>query len=221
MSSNEPFEPGAARPDARSVAKSAAVAFAAAFVATLVFVLPAEFGVDPTGIGATLGLVEPDSLVDRPESPETPAALVVGSYPGIPTRFDYFEPDVLGEPFSRAQDMPFRSDTMNVALEVGEQVEVKAVMRRGDALVYAWRVDDGVVYSDFHADPGEGAAGYPDRYFIRYRESETAESSGSLVAPFDGNHGWYWLNIEEHPVTVMLDVRGYYREIGEIFRSYQ
>ena len=95
-------------------------------------------------------------------------------------------------------------------------------MKQGDALVYHWRVNNGTtVYTDFHADPGVNAEGYPDRYYIRYAESETPEHSGSLVAPFDGNHGWYWLNIEEEPITITLEVHGYYERIEELMRSYQ
>jgi len=211
------------RPGAASVARSAAIAFVLALIATVTFVLPAEFGVDPTGLGTSMGLMQLGAIENSTagDSPAASTPLVVGAYPGIPAEFDFFEPDVLGEPFSRTHDGAYRSDTMTISLDVGEQVEVKAVMERGDALIYEWSVDDGIVYTDFHADPGENAAGYPDRYFIRYRESETANSAGSLVAPFDGNHGWYWLNIEEHPVTITLEVSGYYSRLGEIFRSYQ
>ena len=211
------------RPGAASVARSAAIAFVLALITTVTFVLPAEFGVDPTGLGASMGLMQLGAIENSAAGDSsTPAApMAVGAYPGIPAEFDFYEPEVLGEPFSRTHDGAYRSDTMTISLDVGEQVEVKAVMERGDALVYAWSVDDGIVYTDFHADPGENAAGYPDRYFVRYRESETANSSGSLVAPFNGNHGWYWLNIEEHPVTITLEVSGYYSRLGEIFRSYQ
>ena len=31
-----------------------------------------------------------------------------------------------------------------------------------------------------------------------------------VVAPFSGEHGWYWLNISEKPVTIKLTVTGYY-----------
>jgi hypothetical protein len=56
-------------------------------------------------------------------------------------------------------------------------------MKQGDALVYHWKLEKGIVYTDFHADPGENAAGYPERYYIRYAESEVGENSGSLIAP--------------------------------------
>ena len=73
----------------------------------------------------------------------------------------------------------------------------------------------------FLADPGEDAEGYPDQYFIRYEEGEEGENAGSLVAPFDGNHGWYWLNIEDYPIEITLEVHGFYDHIEELGRSYQ
>jgi len=36
---------------------------------------------------------------------------------------------------------------------------------------------------------------------------------GSLVAPFGGEHGWYWVNFNEFPVVVSLSVTGYYEDI--------
>lgn len=198
------------------------LALIAAVVVTLLFVLPAELGVDPTGLGARLGLLDLAASAGTLEAGSGGSVTIEGAWPGIPEEFDFYEPDVLGDPFSRSHDGKFRSDTLSIELDVGEQVEYKAVMKRGDALLYDWRLDRGTsVYSDFHADPGDNAAAYPDRYYIRYAENEAAESSGSLVAPFDGNHGWYWLNIEEQPITITLEVHGYYERIEEIMRSHQ
>lgn len=211
-------------PSRRHLFTGALIALVAAVVVTMLFVLPAEFGVDPTGVGARLGLVDLAARGDAAETAETGngSTTIEGTWPGIPGEFDFYEPDVLGDPFSRTQAEKFRSDTLTVELDVGEQTEYKAIMKQGDALVYHWRLENGTsVYTDFHADPGENAEGYPDRYYIRYAESETAESSGSLVAPFDGNHGWYWLNIEEEPVTIRLEVHGFYESIDELMRSYQ
>jgi len=212
-------------PSQGNLLKGALLALVAAAVVTVLFVLPAEFGVDPTGIGAKLGLLD---LADTAESAENSGAsggstIVEGTWPGIPEEFDFYEPEILGDPYSRTQAAKFRSDTITIELDVGEQTEYKAIMKQGEAFVYHWKLEKGIVYTDFHADPGENAAaaGYPDQYYIRYAESETAESSGSLVAPFDGNHGWYWLNIEEEPITITLEVHGYYDRIEELMRSYQ
>jgi len=208
---------------AGTIVRSAAVAFFAALAATMFFVLPAEYGIDPTGAGEKLGLLAlaDDQGADDGEAARETVTNVVGEYPGLPDSFDTYAPDVLGEPFSKGHANPYRSDELVIELDELEQVEYKAIMQQGDALVYTWSVEDGIVYTDFHADPGEGAEGYPEGYYIRYRETETGSDSGSLVAPFAGNHGWYWLNIEEQPIRITLKVSGYYESIDELFRSYQ
>ena len=207
-------------PSSGSLLKGALFALGAATVVTVLFVLPAEYGIDPTGIGAKLGLLDLAETSDPAESGGN--TIVEGTWPNIPEEFDFYEPDILGDPYSRTQAAKFKSDTLTIELDVGEQTEYKAIMQQGDALVYHWQLDHGeTVYTDFHADPGENAEGYPEMYYIRYAESEAAESSGSLVAPFTGNHGWYWLNIEEEPITIRLEVHGYYDQVEEIMRSYQ
>jgi hypothetical protein len=209
-------------PSQTGLLKGTLLALVTAIVAAVLFVLPAEYGVDPTGIGEKLGLLDlGGSEPQTTESEATAARVVTGTFPVAPADFDFYEPEVLGDPFSRTHASAFQSATLVVKLDVGEQVEYKAVMGQGDALVYHWKLEKGVIYTDFHADPGEGAEGYPDRYFIRYAETEVGESAGSLVAPFAGNHGWYWLNIEDYPVTITLAVRGFYERIEELGRSYQ
>ncbi len=198
--------------------KGSVLALLVAFIVTVLFVLPAEYGVDPTGFGTQLGLTQL-ATVDKP-AVAGPPRIVKGSFPDIPTDFDYYEPEVLTEPYSRIQSAGFRTDSMKIPLDTAEQVEIKLMIKQGDTFVYSWHVDNGLVYTDFHAD-ADANANYPDRYWIRYDEGEFDESSGSLVAPFDGNHGWYWLNIEPEPVTITLEVRGFYDSIEEIMRSYQ
>jgi hypothetical protein len=175
-------------PSQGNLLKGALLALVAAAVVTVLFVLPAEYGVDPTGIGAKLGLLDISETAE-PGASSGGNTIVEGTWPGIPEEFDFYEPDILGDPYSRTQAAKFRSDTITIELDVGEQTEYKAIMEQGDALVYHWTLDMGIVYTDFHADPGENAAGYPEMYYVRYAESETGENSGSLVAPFSGNHG--------------------------------
>ena len=40
--------------------------------------------------------------------------------------------------------------------------------------------------------------------------ARAAASILALVAPFAREHGWYWLNYNDFPVTVSLTVTGYY-----------
>ncbi len=78
-------------------------------------------------------------------------------------------------------------------------------------IVYSWKAEGGQVYTDFHGhEPNAGEA------FVRYEEQQTgAEGHGSLVAPFAGEHGWFWLNISEQPVTITLQLTGYQREMKD------
>ena len=208
------------KPSKQNLAGSVILAFVVAFVVAILFILPAEFGVDPTGLGEKTGLIKFSATTSDTDSG---TRMIEGQYPQFSPEddFDYFEPETLGEPFSRTQNKPFREETITIALEEFEQVEIKAVMSRGDAIVYSWKLLEGqTVYSDFHADPKDKAA-FPEGYFIRYNESEAGKEAGSLIAPFMGNHGWYWLNIEENLVEIELRVQGYYESLEEVMRSFQ
>ncbi len=208
-------------PSRRALLWGTLATFAGALLASLVVVLPAEYGIDPTGLGEKIGVTR-IAAATAPSVDATPRR-IEGVFPPIPAAdsFDFFEPEVLGDPYSRSQDAPFRSDRLVIPLDVGEQVEVKTTMKQGNALVYRWALLEGkTIYTDFHADP-HAVDLYPDQYWIRYAESESDAGAGSLVAPFDGNHGWYWLNIEEQPVRIELEIHGFYDTIGEIMRSYQ
>jgi hypothetical protein len=62
MSSNPP-ELGA--PSARRLLRSTLIAAVAAFVLLITVVLPAEYGIDPTGVGRVLGLTQMGEIKAR------------------------------------------------------------------------------------------------------------------------------------------------------------
>jgi hypothetical protein len=164
-------------PSSNSLFKSAFFTLLGAVIVTALFIMPAEYGVDPTGVGTKLGLTDLDAAEPDPEVATTggpSSKLVSGAFPSAPSTedFDYYEPEVLGDPFSRSHTSEFRTDTLEVPLDEFEHVEIKASMKQGDALVYAWKLVEGnTVYTDFHADPHMTDL-YPDQYWIRYAESE-------------------------------------------------
>ncbi|MEN8261428.1 MAG: hypothetical protein ABFS02_12755, partial [Pseudomonadota bacterium] len=51
-------------------------------------------------------------------------------------------------------------------------------------------------------------------YFKSYKEHTDRRSSGSLKAPFEGSHGWYWENRGRHPAIIALSTSGDYEVIG-------
>ena len=83
-----------------------------------------------------------------------------------------------------------------------------SLLDAGESLLYAWTVDGGQVYYDFHGHPPDAD---PD-FFTRYEEGEGSRQSGSILAPYAGEHGWYWLNLENHPVVIQLEAAGFHDE---------
>ena len=78
-------------------------------------------------------------------------------------------------------------------------------------MLYHWEAN-GDVYYDFHAHQ---EAGDPD-FFTRYVAGEGQQDKGSIVALYQGQHGWYWLNISDGPVKISLAVAGYYSKLIKI-----
>jgi len=119
-------------------------------------------------------------------------------------------PYSIGENFQNPEK-PFKQETLEINLALDQTVEYKAVMEQGDSIVYEWSVDNGEVYTDFHGHPpGEG------EFFTRYSETEGEADQGAIVAAYDGQHGWFWLNISDNPVTVTLTVAGFFDEVIEV-----
>lgn len=130
---------------------------------------------------------------------------------GLETRYDRFgspEPSLDGDNFFDGR-RDYRQDTLTIEIPGDGAIEYKALMDRGDSLVFDWSVDGGQVYYDMHAHD----AAFGDEFFTRYEEGEGTGASGTIIAPYSGQHGWYWLNLEADPITITLDVAGFYERI--------
>jgi hypothetical protein len=112
----------------------------------------------------------------------------------------------------QAARLAAKTDTVTITLPAKGKTEVKAVMTVNKVIVYTWKTDKAVVYVDFH---GHSPDWKNKKAFVRYLEAKkgVAVDSGSLVAPFSGEHGWYWENRQDHPVTITLTVTGYHDAI--------
>ena len=196
------FEP----PSGKRIAISALLAGIVAGIVLVTAVLPAEYGVDPTGIGRALGFTALSAPVRTIEITDVVGGNESLREAEIP---DFGAPVPLPNPaVHQAEDQAPRSKRFVVTIPPEGETEIKAVLREGKMILYTWSVDRGTIYSDMHGhNPDFGS-----EFFVRYLEDTdgAAGHSGSLVAPFDGEHGWYWVNINEFPVTVTLDVTGFY-----------
>ena len=97
-----------------------------------------------------------------------------------------------------------------ITLKPGEQTEIKTLLKTGQMIMFAWQTDGGQVYVDFHGHEPEAG----NDFWVRYQEQQSGtKGSGSLAAPFEGEHGWYWLNIGDRPVVITLNLTGYYEKV--------
>jgi len=213
-------------PSVASLLKATAVALGVAALLLVVAVLPAEYGIDPTGFGTRFGFAalrnataaEPGA--DSGATPELPAAVasVVAVAPSeIAVRAEAAAPGevALGEAASVLDAFwgsaaPYRNDEMSLTLKPGEGAEIKARMRLGERFVFNWIAEGGAVNFDMH---GEALNARRDEFTSFRKGKNAAAGHGAFIAPFDGTHGWYWRNRGTQPVTVRVQTSGFYEKL--------
>ncbi|MCG7522611.1 transmembrane anchor protein [Ruegeria sp. Ofav3-42] len=191
-------------PSSAQLIRSTVIAGASAAVILVTVVLPAEYGIDPTGIGRALGLKEMGEIktqladeaeADRELESQDQSSLlnnVLGLFVGS----------------AHAQEAEVWQDETSFILTPGDSAEWKLVMDEGATAEYRMIVTDGRVNFDLHGHGGGKSITYE-----KGRGSTGAE--GIIEAAFDGEHGWFWRNRDSGDVSVMVQVRGDYSEIVE------
>ena len=172
------------------LALAAGAALFVAGVILVIAVLPAEYGVDPTGIGRRLGLIAMSDIQKSLEAFEAKrGAATAGGSTVAP------------------QDREYKQETIELKLGPHESVEYKYRLDKGEALLYSWKAT-GLVNEEFHAEPDGAPQGYAETY---EKKSAQLAASGTLTAPFSGIHGWYWENQTDGEVTVTLSAAGFFK----------
>lgn len=157
-------------------------------------VLPAEYGIDPTGFGAITGLKK---MGDMKEGED-----VEGKDPA--------STKAINAPVAEATKSLLGVQTGKVilTLQPGEGREVKATMKAGKEFDFAWSTDGGQVNYDQHGE----IAGAASDEFASYEKGTKVSSTGKFRAPFDGTHGWYWRNRTEGPITITVTATGQFEK---------
>jgi hypothetical protein len=198
-------------PSTRALLRSTAIAAAAAAGILMTIVLPAEYAVDPTGVGGLLGLTsmgeikaqlareaETDRRQDAAPSAGTTAPERRSGLGG------FFASLLIGQAHAQGASAPQET---TVQLAPGEGTEVKVAMKAGAKVDYTWAATGGTVNYDMHGTaPGGKEGSYK-------RGRDATGDAGVLTAPYDGRHGWFWRNRGQTPVTVTLKVAGEYADL--------
>ena len=178
------------------IAVAAGLALLGAGLIFVIFILPAEYAVDPLGTGKRFGLLALGETGKQVEALENAGAGAAA-----------------GQALIAAQDRPFQHETIEFKLGPRDGMEYKYRLEKGEALLYSWKTPVPVEF-EFHAEPDSGPRGYAQTY----EKSRGAAASGTLTAPFTGIHGWYWENPTDQEITVTLSASGFFN-VSHEFRT--
>ncbi|PCI34435.1 MAG: hypothetical protein COB54_01210 [Alphaproteobacteria bacterium] len=174
----------------KTLLKATVYAGLVAGVLLVTVILPAEYHLDPTGVGKALGVMEL-SATSSPSAASAKDSLAV-VVPVVPV-------------------VAVRSDTTMVTVPAGYGVEYKFHLLEGGRLKYSWSSEDVPLYFDFHGEPEGDTTGFFESFTI----STAEEVSGTFTAPFTGIHGWYWKNKSGEDIEVTLTTEGSYEIIAK------
>lgn len=183
--------------------KSTIMAIIVAAVLLITVILPAEYGIDPIGVGEVIGLTKmgkikvslaEEAALENETAPETKPAVQQ-------TKKQVADPKSVPEPSGR-------KDTFTVTLDPNQGKEIKLTMSKGSTVNYLWYTDGDKANFDAHADSEKLEIKYHN-----YEKGKLKRSEGVMEAAFDGNHGWFWRNRTSEPMVVTLEVNGNYTDI--------
>lgn len=211
--------PGYEPPSSAQLLRSTLIALAVAAAILVAFVLPSEYGIDPTGVGTALGLTRMGEikvqLAAEADAEQATAGIedVTGSESGdAPISTGEAAPvdiaAVESVPSAEAGDAPsgvWRDETV-LLIAPDEAAELKLTMKAGEQAEYHWTAEGGALNFNTHGHGGGQS--------VTYEKGRGAEDGqGTMIAPFDGHHGWFWRNRSGETVSLTLRTRGQYSEL--------
>jgi len=162
------------------------IAAAIAAGALVLFILPSEFGIDPTGAGKAMGLT---ALTPSGEMTELErGALRDGKVLTL-------------------SNGPITTDRWEYELEPFTSIEFKYTMDEGAGMLFKWEAS-GPLHYDMHSHPFEGGTELTESYGV----GDAQKIQGTYVAPFTGIHGWYWQNQTSDTVKFVVEATGGLKE---------
>ncbi len=176
-------------PTSSQLLKSTMVAICVGCGLLILFVLPAEYGTDPTGVGELLGLKKMGEIKTR-------------------LKQDFLKENLgAKDKLMAASEIDKENrDVMEFVIPPDEAIEIKLEMKKGSIAKYNWTTKNGGLNYNLHGDGQKGS-----QNSISYKKGRmTSSDSGEFKSEFDGYHGWFWRNRNNESVTVTLETFGDY-----------
>jgi hypothetical protein len=190
--------------------KSLLIALVIGVIVLLTAVLPAEYGMDPLGTGKLFGFSKLYQEDEQIENNETSSSLnfkkikmeKLGSATSVP------KPSEANNPPPENQ-YPEREDSIEVIVPAEKGIEYKFKSLKYGIIKYEWATDKGIVYIDFHGEVKQESP--PENVFYEsYTLAYSNNMAGTLTAPFEGKHGWYFRNETKEDIVVTIRLNGQY-----------
>ncbi|MBE7635014.1 hypothetical protein F7642_11840 [Tenacibaculum finnmarkense genomovar ulcerans] len=196
----------------KQLLKSVFLAFIVGLLVLLVAILPAEYGVDPLGTGKLMGFAKlyqenKKELVSDASSKLNFKKITlksIGSDPSI------VKPLEANNPPSE-QRLTEREDSIRVIVPAKKGVEYKVNTFKYSSFNYEWSSEKkDILYTDFHGEVKQNNP--PEEVFYEsYTVAYSNNMAGTFTAPFKGKHGWYFKNLTDKDITVVLKLKGHYK----------
>lgn len=184
-------------PSTAKLIKSTILAAVTAGILLVTVVMPAEYGIDPTGAGKILGLTRMGEIkTSLAKEAEADAAKDKQEVAAI----EASEP----EPISVAT----QSEEVEISLDPDQSTEIKVSMNQAGKVNYSWDANGSEIFFDIHGDSKSLKISYH-----KYEKGTADKKEGTLEAAFEGNHGWYFKNRNSEPVTFTLKIDGEYSSV--------
>lgn len=209
-------------PSSRQLIRSTLIAAVVAGALLTIAVMPAEYGIDPTGIGNALGLKRMGEIktslaseaVNDAQASNAPAPLLV---PVVVAAVPAAVPQAgMAAAPKQSPDLQAsgKVDEVVVTLKPGQAAEVKLGMLKDAKVTYKWVVrGGGTVNFDTHGDSTKAPA---VDYHGYGKGRQSTGDEGTLTAAFDGNHGWFWRNRSKEDAVVTLSTQGAYSSVKRV-----
>ncbi len=179
----------------------------------VIAVLPAEYGIDPTGAGKLIGF----SKLYVPEDPQannlaaiasnTSAQTIklekAGSGPNVERPLEADNPPPTTQ-------LNLREDETKVIVPAGKGIEFKLNMLKYGKMKYEWTTSNNeILYFDFHGEVKQEEE-VKEVYFESYTIANSNNMVGTFYAPYEGKHGWFFRNNSSEDVTINFRLIGQY-----------
>lgn len=196
------------------IIKLVIISFVIGLALLVTAIMPAEYGIDPIGVGKVMGFNElyeaQNEKAEEAPKPEEKKMEVkdvtiemVGPALDVPAEANYADPKT---------QYAEREDAIDVVVPAGRGIEYKIGMKQYGRMKYEWNSNGVTMFLDFHGDVKmKNPTGWYESYAVAY----SSNMAGALVAPFEGKHGWYFVNKTDKDVTVKLKLKGQYQIIKQ------